>query len=180
MNDSIQSQIVQAANQQGVPAALALAIANQESGFNQGARGAAGEVGVFQLLPSTAAGLGVNPYDLSQNIAGGIAYISQMLAQFGGNVAMAVAAYNAGPGAVSSGRIPASTQSYVANVLGALGAGAKPPIGSATPRMSSPTEPLVPGDLLSAILAPAIAPQSRAVSGLLLLAAGAVLVALII
>jgi soluble lytic murein transglycosylase-like protein len=75
----------------------------------------------MQLMPSTAAGLGVqNPYDPIQNLEGGIKYLGQQLERFGGNVSLALAAYNAGPNAVSKyGGIPpyGETQRYVRNIL---------------------------------------------------------------
>jgi Transglycosylase SLT domain len=144
---TVQDQIVAAANAQGISSSLALAIANQESGFNQAARGSKGEVGVFQLMPSTAAALGVNPYDLTENISGGVSYLSQLLAQYGGNVQLAVAAYNAGPGAVSkavqsgganwTAYIPASTRSYLSATLGLPAEPAGPQSPAPTPFVSS-------------------------------------------
>lgn len=100
---------------QGVPPDLALAVARRESGYNQGARGAAGEVGVFQLMPGTAGDLGVNPYDLSDNIRGGVSYLRQQFDRFG-DWATALAAYNAGPGRAHNP--PSSTRGYVADILG--------------------------------------------------------------
>lgn len=137
---SIASLIVTVAQAQGVNPQLALAVAQQESGLNQNKVGQAGEIGVFQLLPSTAQELGVNPYDLAGNITGGIAYLRKQLDKFGGNVAMALAAYNAGPGrvaqAVASGadwfsQIPASTQRYVSSIAGAQAVTAGPAAPSA-------------------------------------------------
>jgi soluble lytic murein transglycosylase-like protein len=75
----------------------------------------------MQLMPGTAAGLGVtDAYDPAQNVAGGTKYIKGLLQRFNGDVRLAVAAYNAGPGAVEkySGVPPyAETQNYVQNVL---------------------------------------------------------------
>ncbi len=113
----VKALIAQTANQYGVPPALALAVAKQESGYNQSARGAAGEVGVFQLMPGTAAGLGVDPYDLAQNVQGGISYLGQMLQRYGGDEVKALWAYNAGPGNVAKGIEPASTRQYVTSIL---------------------------------------------------------------
>lgn len=112
--------MVQAAAQKyGVDPNLALAVANQESHYNQAAISSKGAVGVMQLMPATAAGLGVNPYDVSQNIDGGVRLLSQLLQQFG-SVPLALAAYNAGPGAVKQyGGIPPfpETQNYVSSIL---------------------------------------------------------------
>ena len=94
---TVQQMIVQAAVAQGVDPNLALAVAQQESGFNQSAIGTSGEVGVFQLMPTTAQQLGVNPSDLQQNINGGVTYLKQQLDTFGGDPAFAAAAYNSGP-----------------------------------------------------------------------------------
>lgn len=112
-----QQMIIAAANKYGVDPSLALAVAQQESGFNQAAKGAAGEVGVFQLMPSTAADLKVNPYDLSSNIDGGVRYLGQQLNAFGGDPAYALMAYNAGPGRVAGGNIPASSIDYANTIL---------------------------------------------------------------
>ena len=79
---------------------LVSAVAEAESHFQQGAVSSAGAVGVMQLMPETAASLGVNPYDAAQNIDGGTHYLRQMLDSFGGDVKKAVAAYNAGAQAV--------------------------------------------------------------------------------
>jgi soluble lytic murein transglycosylase-like protein len=105
----------------GVDPALALAVAQQGSGFDQSARGNAGEVGVFQLMPATASDLGVNPYDLSQNVDGGVLYLARQLATFG-DTQTALAAYNAGPGNVSRGTIPERAWDYAVSVLNKLGA----------------------------------------------------------
>lgn len=99
---------------------LVAAVAQTESGGNQEAVSPAGAVGVMQLMPETAAGLGVNPYDKRQNIEGGAKYLRQMMDTFGGDVQKAVAAYNAGPQAVKEyNGIPPyrETQDYVNKVL---------------------------------------------------------------
>ena len=107
--------------QWNVDPSLIKAIIANESGFNASATSGAGAQGLMQLMPGTAAGLGVSDsYDPAQNVYGGTRYIKSLLDRFGGNVKLAVAAYNAGPGAVEkySGVPPyAETQNYVQNVL---------------------------------------------------------------
>ncbi len=105
----------------GVDAALIKAIVANESGFNPNATSSTNARGLMQLEPATAAGLGVvDSYDPEQNILGGTRYVKALLQRFGGDVRLAVAAYNAGPGAVERyGGVPpyAETQRYVVNVL---------------------------------------------------------------
>lgn len=115
------SVINAAAARTGVPATLIAAVAKQESGFNATAVSGAGAQGIMQLMPATAKGLGVsNPLDATQSINGGADYLASMLKKFNGNTSLALAGYNAGPGAVLKyGGIPpyAETQNYVRNVL---------------------------------------------------------------
>ena len=114
------SLIKEAAARYKVDPRLVAAVAQTESGGNQEAVSPAGAVGVMQLMPETAAGLGVNPYDKRQNIEGGAKYLRQMMDTFGGYVQKAVAAYNAGPQAVKEyNGIPPyrETQDYVNKVL---------------------------------------------------------------
>ena len=104
----------------GVDPALIEAIIESESAFDSRATSSAGARGLMQLMPKTAAALGVtDSYDAAQNIAGGTRYLRSLLDRFG-NVELAVAAYNAGPEAVRRfGGIPPyeETRSYVRNVL---------------------------------------------------------------
>jgi len=114
--------IDQAATRYGVDPAVLHGLIEQESGFDPNATSSAGAQGLTQLMPGTASSLGVaNPLDPAQSIEGGARYLGQLMSQFGGNVTDALAAYNAGPGAVQQyGGVPpyAETQSYVAKVLG--------------------------------------------------------------
>ena len=92
----------------------------QESRWNPRAVSPKGAMGLAQLMPGTARGLGVNPADPVANLVGGARYLRQLLDQFDGNVEKALAAYNAGPGRVrSAGGIPAiaETQAYVASIV---------------------------------------------------------------
>lgn len=104
-----------------VDPALVKAIIANESGFNANATSKTGAQGLMQLEPGTAAGLGVHDcYDPAQNVWGGTRYIRGLLDRFNGDMRLAVAAYNAGPGAVEKyGGVPpyAETQNYVGNVL---------------------------------------------------------------
>jgi soluble lytic murein transglycosylase-like protein len=114
--------IEQAAARYGIDPALLYGLIEQESGFDPSASSSAGARGLTQLMPSTAASLGVTePLDPAQSIEGGARYLSQLLHQFAGNTAAALAAYNAGPGAVEQyGGVPPypETQQYVTKVLG--------------------------------------------------------------
>lgn len=112
-NADIDNLINENANKYGVDAALLAAIAEQESGFNQGSQSEAGAVGIMQLMPPTAEGLGVDATDLAGNIEGGAKYIRQMLDQFGGDVHKALEAYNGGPGGVGT----AQTMKYADEVM---------------------------------------------------------------
>lgn len=119
-NSTVEDMIQDAAYKYGVDSKLVKAIATAESNMNQNEISSAGAIGVMQLMPETAAGLGIDPYDEQQNIEGGAMYLKQMLERFGGNIRNAVAAYNAGPGAVEKfGGVPpyGETQHYVGKVL---------------------------------------------------------------
>lgn len=115
-----EEMLLSAAERHGVDPQLVKAIAIAESNMNQDEISEVGAIGVMQLMPETAASLGVNPYDEAENIEGGAMYLKQMLDTFDGNVPYAVAAYNAGPGAVQRyGGVPpyGETQAYVGRVM---------------------------------------------------------------
>lgn len=120
LNSSDIDYLVRKSVEYGVDSRLVAALISAESGGNQSAVSPAGAIGVGQLMPETAKELGVNPYDKLQNIEGTIKYLAQMLQRFGGDVSKALAAYNAGAGAVEAynGVPPYSeTQAYVNNVM---------------------------------------------------------------
>lgn len=129
-NASVASMVTAAANQYGVDPALALAVANQESGLNPSLVNAqSGAAGIMQLMPATSAQFGVtNPLDPTQNIPAGVQYLSQLLNRYNGDVAEAVAAYDWGPSNVDAAiaaygddwlaYAPTETQNYVASVAG--------------------------------------------------------------
>ena len=123
--------IASAAARYGIPTALAMAQANAESGYNPNAVSSAGAGGVMQLMPATAASLGVTDvFDPVQNIDAGFRYLASLYKQFG-DWALALAAYNAGPGNVAKyGGVPpfAETQNYVSTVLTGAGSIATSPI----------------------------------------------------
>jgi hypothetical protein len=118
-SSDLQTQIIAAANSAGVPSSIALAVAQQESGFNQNAVSPVGAVGIFQLMPSSFPGQAIT--DTTTNIQLGISYLAQLYQKYG-NWNTALAAYNWGPGNVDkSTSIPQQVQNYVASVLGLAG-----------------------------------------------------------
>jgi soluble lytic murein transglycosylase-like protein len=114
--------IAAAAQRNGVDPALLKGLIRAESGFDPSAGSGTGAGGLVQLMPGTAAALGVTDrFDPAQSIEGGAKYLRQQLDAFGGDVTKALAAYNAGPGAVQRyGGVPpyAETQAYVQKVQG--------------------------------------------------------------
>lgn len=127
---SLQPLFLAAGRRYGIDPLLLASVAKQESGFQTGVVSGAGAQGLMQLMPATAAGLGVSPFDPASAIEGAAQLLSGYLHDYGGSVPMALAAYNAGPGAVAAYRgVPpyAETESYVSNITsmlsGAQGAG---------------------------------------------------------
>ena len=121
--------IADAANAAGIDPQLAINVAVAESSLNPAAKSSAGAMGLFQLMPATAAQFGVsNPYDATQSATAGTQYLAQLLAQFGGDQTKALAAYNWGPANVQNAiatygdnwlsYAPAETQAYVSKILG--------------------------------------------------------------
>ncbi|MDR1514093.1 MAG: lytic transglycosylase domain-containing protein [Synergistaceae bacterium] len=104
----------------GVDPDLARAVMRQESGGNPNAVSSAGALGLMQLMPGTAKGLGVDPMNPKRNLEGGIKYLAQLADKYDGDYVKTLAAYNAGSARVDSyGGIPPfpETERYVKNVL---------------------------------------------------------------
>jgi soluble lytic murein transglycosylase-like protein len=120
---SLESLVTNASQANGVPPGLVRAVVMAESAGNPSAISVAGAQGLMQLMPGTAAGCGIaDPFDPTQNVACGTSYLHSLLHRYHDNVTLAVAAYNAGPGAVDRfhGVPPyAETRAYVVRVLNA-------------------------------------------------------------
>ena len=117
--DTVKAAIVKYSVEMGVDPAITLSIARTESGFKHEARSAHGAVGVFQLLPSTARRMGLNPYSLEDNVKGGIMYYKSMYKMFG-SMELAIAAYNAGPANVKKYKaVPPfrETKKFVSSIM---------------------------------------------------------------
>jgi soluble lytic murein transglycosylase-like protein len=152
---SLTDKITAVANRLGIDPRLAIAMANQESGGNPRARSNKGAMGVFQLMPDTARNLGVtDPYNVDQNIEGGLKYLKQQLDAYNGDTRAALAAYNGGPGAVSYLRktgyaynpnVPIDrwsnqTAGYVKNIMSKVGAQPSSMLSHPAGVIAQPTE----------------------------------------
>lgn len=117
---SIPQMIDRAAERHGLPRELIHGVAKAESGYRQDAVSPKGALGVMQLMPATAAALGADPTDPEQNIEAGTRLLSDLLVKYNGSPSLALAAYNAGSGAVDRhGDVPPyrETRTYVERVL---------------------------------------------------------------
>lgn len=115
-------QAAQIAAEEGIPAALFMSLITAESGWNPDAQSPAGAIGLGQLMPGTASGLGVDPHNPMQNLRGAAKYLASMLKRFG-SPELALSAYNSGPGGTEAdGRIEgfSETQAYVKKVMGLM------------------------------------------------------------
>jgi hypothetical protein len=118
-NPAIAGLVRRIASEEGINENQFLALVYQESRFNPCAKSSAGAMGLAQLMPGTAGDLGVNPHDVEENLRGGARYYKQQLRRFNGDVSLALAAYNSGPGNVQKyGGIPPfrETRGYVASI----------------------------------------------------------------
>jgi soluble lytic murein transglycosylase-like protein len=154
--------IFRTAREHGVHPDLAYAVAAVESSFDPQARSPKGALGLMQLMPDTAERFGVtDPFDPAENVRGGVRFLRYLLDLFGGDVRLALAAYNAGENAVlATGRVPPyqETRTYVAKIIRRFGPGRAPwadgrppapepapPPEAAQPLVAAPASETAPG-----------------------------------
>lgn len=158
--DQYKSLIIKASDETGIPTNIISALLKQESGFNPNAASPAGAKGIAQFMPGTAKAMGINPLDPKQAITGAAKYLKQNLDKFGGDISKALAAYNAGAGAVSQyGGIPpyAETQNYVKKIL----ADSKKTFGSEVDFPENIKAPEQPKVTVTPTVTPAVNPALR-------------------
>jgi soluble lytic murein transglycosylase-like protein len=149
--DDLLPLIERQAMSRGLDPRLVRAVVQVESGYNPAAVSNKGAMGLMQLMPATALDLDVtSPFEPEENLRGGTEYLSDLIDRFGGDPTLALAAYNAGPGAVARyGGVPPypETVSYVENVLslwrGEAGPAVEPAASPASGRPSAPARPVV-------------------------------------
>jgi len=163
---TMRDYLTQQSQKFGIPPDLALAITHTESGGQMGAVSPKGAAGFFQLMPETAKELGVDPSDPFQNIDGGLRYFKQQLDAHGGDVRLALAAYNAGPAhqSLAAGQVPAipETQDYVMKVLNAWQSGGGQASTPQAAAVAAPPPPAPPAAARAGMLAPSTATSDPA------------------
>ncbi len=152
----IKATVDRIAAEQSVPPELIHSVIQVESNYNPNAVSPKGAQGMMQLIPATARRFGVSDaFDPVENIRGGAAYLKYLLGLYGGNYTLALAAYNAGEGAVARyGDVPPyrETQDYVKLVAGRLAAQARPPAAPASPEVK-PAPPAGPSHVEEVVAA---------------------------
>lgn len=145
--DALWPLVEEVARAHGLDPHLVDLVIRLESGYNPRAVSPKGAAGVMQLMPQTAALYGVaNIFDVEENLRGGVRYLRDLLERFGFDLAKALAAYNAGPGAVERhGGIPPyrETQQYVSSILSAYRGGSSPVLSGGFGRPAKPARPVV-------------------------------------
>jgi soluble lytic murein transglycosylase-like protein len=157
----VEGLIASAAKRESVPPELIRAVIKQESGFKPCAVSPKGAQGLMQLMPATAATLHIDdPFDPQQNIRGGAALLKQLLTRYGGDVRLALSAYNAGTQRVEEyGGVPGifETQNYVSSILGSL-------TGEAPTEEIQSDEPTAPPMTHNVVLQLSLAPEQKPMS----------------
>jgi soluble lytic murein transglycosylase-like protein len=155
-SQEIKSAVERIAAEQAVPPELIHSVIQVESNYNPNAVSPKGAQGLMQLIPATARRFGVSDaFDPVENIRGGAAYLKYLLSLYAGNYTLALAAYNAGEGAVARyGDVPPyqETRNYVKLVAGRLAAEARPPAAPPAPEVK-PAPPAGPSHVEEVVAA---------------------------